>query len=168
MSEPCCSSQIFCIRTSQWLRNHYGVSVPGYFIQYIWFMKLYCGRFFYDFSKEKLFLRQTHLHAVRLIVARLWSPNYVTEIVEYMMGEVLWPVCEIQWIAVTMVISFVISRGRSSRFLRNIGCQLWYWSCHKSQDHNTGKPCNPFFGIFTEKDAVSKTICKHVFNRTNA
>lgn len=54
-------------------------------------------------------------------------------------------------IAVTMVISFALNGGRSSRFLRNNGCQLRYWSCHKSQDYNTGKPCNPFFGIFTEK-----------------
>jgi hypothetical protein len=70
--------------------------------------------------------------------------------------------------AVTLVISFVISVDRSSRFLRNIGCHLRYWSCHKSQDHNTGKPRKSFFGIVTEKDAIIKTICKHMFNVTNS
>jgi len=69
VSEPYCSSQIFCVKSSKWLRPQYGVSVPDYLIQYIWFMKLDGGRVFYDFSTEKLLLHQIHFHAVHMIIA---------------------------------------------------------------------------------------------------
>ena len=68
VSEPYCSSQLFCVQSSKWLRSQCGVSVPDYLIQYIWFIKLDGGRVFYDFSSEKLLLRQIEFHAVHLTI----------------------------------------------------------------------------------------------------
>jgi len=69
VSEPYCSSQIFCVKSSKWLRSQCGASVPDYLVQYIWFMKLDGGSVFCDFSTEKLLLSQIEFHAAHLIIA---------------------------------------------------------------------------------------------------